>query len=67
MKRCRIDAMFGPTRWAGNKAKELGEGYKINYGLANKEGRFCVGIILSKELKNLVTEENRKKMKEYYG
>ena len=39
------------TRWKGNKARELGEGYKLFYSGANEEGRNGVGIILSKELK----------------
>ena len=47
------------TRWSGNKAKELGDGYKMIYSKAinNRNG---VGIILSKEMKNLVVEMNRK-------
>ena len=48
------------TRWRGNKARELGEGYKLIYSGANKEGRNGVGIILSSEMKNEVIEVNRK-------
>ena len=48
------------TRWRGNKARELGEGYKLIYSGANKEGRNGVGIILSNEMKNEVIEVNRK-------
>ena len=48
------------TRWRGNKARELGDGYKLIYGGTNLEGRNGVGIILSSEMKNLVTEVNRK-------
>ena len=48
------------TRWKGNKAKELGEGYKLVYSGANKEGRNGVGIILSSEMKNGIVEVNRK-------
>ena len=36
------------TRWRGNKAKELGDGYKLIYGGANLEGSNGVGIILSR-------------------
>ena len=48
------------TRWTGDKAKELGDGYKLIYSGANKEGRNGVGIILSKEKKNMITEVYRK-------
>ena len=48
------------TRWRGNKARELGDGYKLIYGGANLEGRNGVGIILSSEMKDLATEVNRK-------
>ena len=44
----------------GNKARELGEGYKLIYGGANKEGRNGVGIILSSEMKKEVIEVNRR-------
>ncbi|XP_068229358.1 uncharacterized protein [Palaemon carinicauda] len=48
------------TRWKGNKAKELGDGYKVYYSRANKPGRNGVGIVLSGELKNAVIEVHRK-------
>ena len=48
------------TRWKGNKAKELGEGYKLIYSGANKECRNGVGIILSREIKEEVIEVNRR-------
>ena len=48
------------TRWKGNKAKELGDGYKLFYSGANEQGRNGVGIVLSGEMKNAVTEINRK-------
>ena len=61
MKRRRVDVLcVQETRWSGNKAKELGEGCKLIYGGANREGRNGVGIILSREMKNLVTVVNRK-------
>ena len=48
------------TRWKGNKAKELGDGYKLIYSGANAVGRNGVGIIVSGELKNTVTDVCRK-------
>jgi len=48
------------TRWTGNKAKELGDGCKLIDGGANNEKRNGIGIILSKDLKDLVTEVNRR-------
>ena len=48
------------TRWKGNKAKELGEGYKLIYSGANKDSRNGVGIILSSEIKNNIIEVNRR-------
>ncbi|KAG8235166.1 hypothetical protein J437_LFUL015206 [Ladona fulva] len=47
------------TRWKGNKAKELAEGYKLYYS-GTKNGRYGVGIILAKELKEGVSEVDRK-------
>ncbi|XP_066969277.1 uncharacterized protein [Macrobrachium rosenbergii] len=47
-------------RWKGNKAKGLGDGYKLYYSGANKQGRNEVGIVLSGELKNTVIEVQRK-------
>ncbi|XP_063590444.1 craniofacial development protein 2-like [Penaeus indicus] len=48
------------TRWTGNKAKELGEGFKLIYGGADNDKRNGIGIILSRDLKDLVTEVNRR-------
>ena len=48
------------TRWKGNKARELGEGYKLFYSGTNEEGRNGVGIVLSKELKESLIGVNRK-------
>ena len=48
------------TRWKGNKAKELGDGYKLFYSGANEQGRNGVGIVLSGEMKNALTEIDRK-------
>ena len=48
------------TRWKGNKAREVGEGYKLYYSGANEEGRNGVGIILSKDLKENTLGVNRR-------
>ena len=46
------------TRWKGAKAREVGERYKFYYyGVEN--GRNGIGIILEKELEELVVEVNR--------
>ena len=61
MKERKVDVLcVQETRWTGNKAKELGDGFKLIYGGANNEKRNGIGIILSKGLKDLVTEVNRK-------
>ena len=44
------------TRWKGNKAKELGEGYKLYYSAATTDGRNGVGIIVSEKIKQYVIE-----------
>ena len=60
MRMRRVDVLcVQETRWSGNKAKELGEGYKLIYGSATNK-KNGVGIILAKELKDLVIEVNRK-------
>ncbi|XP_037773542.1 uncharacterized protein LOC119569459 [Penaeus monodon] len=60
MKPKKVDVLcVQETRWKGNKAKELGEGYKLIYGGANGEGRNGIGIILSRAMKDLVTKVNR--------
>ncbi|KAI5726127.1 hypothetical protein M8J77_024147 [Diaphorina citri] len=48
------------TRWKGGKAKELGEGCKIFYSGANGNGRNGVGIVLDDEMKEKVTQVNRR-------
>ena len=48
------------TRWKGNKARELGEGYKLIYSGANEEGRNGVGIVLSSEMKKEVIEVSKR-------
>ncbi|XP_067132622.1 uncharacterized protein [Centruroides vittatus] len=44
------------TRWKGNKAKVLGEGYKLFVSGANKGGSNGVGIVIDKVLKDSVCE-----------
>ena len=48
------------TRWKGNKARELGGGYKLFYSGANDQGRNGVGIILSEELKESIVSVERR-------
>ena len=61
MKERKVDVLcVQETRWTGNKAKELGDGFKLIYGGANNEKRNEIGIISSRGLKDLVTEVNRK-------
>ncbi|KAI5707434.1 hypothetical protein M8J77_002507 [Diaphorina citri] len=48
------------TRWKGNKAKELGDGYKLFYSGADGRGRNGVGIVLDSEMKTKVTSVNRR-------
>ena len=60
MRRC-VDALcVQETRWKGNKAKEIGEGYKLIYSQATPQGRNGVGVILSKEMKDCVVEVKRR-------
>ena len=60
MKDRKLDVLcIQETRWTGNKAKELGEGFKLIYSGATRNGRNGVGIILSGNLKNYVTEVHR--------
>ena len=47
------------TRWKGNKAKELGEGYKLYCSAATADGRNGVGIIVSEKIKQYVSEVKR--------
>ena len=47
------------TRWKGNKAKEIGAGYKLFYSGCTERGRNGVGIVLAGRLKNCVLEVKR--------
>ena len=61
MERRKIQILLvQETRWIGNKAKEIGAGYKLFYSGGNAQGRNGVGIILAKELKNNVLEVKRR-------
>ncbi|XP_068215887.1 uncharacterized protein [Palaemon carinicauda] len=60
MREKKIDVMcVQETRWKGNKAKEMGDGYKLWHNEANKQGSNGVFIVLSGELKNAVVEVHR--------
>lgn len=43
------------TRWTGNKARTLGDGYKLIYSGAESRGRNGFGIVLDSELQNKLT------------
>ncbi|XP_037787799.1 craniofacial development protein 2-like [Penaeus monodon] len=60
MERRRINILcIQETKWRGEKAKEIGNGYKLfYYGMNNR--RNGVGIILDPEMKKNVLEVNRK-------
>ncbi|KAL1454893.1 hypothetical protein WDU94_009023 [Cyamophila willieti] len=61
MARRRIEILcVQETRWKGDKAKELGDGYKLYYSGSNASGRNGVGIILENDLKSKVTSVVRK-------
>ena len=55
------------TRWKGNKAKELGEGYKLYYSAATADGRNGVGIIVSEKIKQYVTADRLMVLRLVYG
>ena len=60
MKRRRVRILcVQVTRWKKNRAKELGEGYKLYYSAATTEGINGVGIIVSEKIKQYVTEVKR--------
>ncbi|KAI5735913.1 hypothetical protein M8J77_024198 [Diaphorina citri] len=61
MQKRRVDVLcIQETRWKGNKAKQLEEGYKIYYSGADARGRNGVGVILKRELVDNVCEVNRR-------
>ena len=60
MERRRVDILcVQETRWKGNKAREIGSGYKIVYGGADERGRSGVGVVLNKEMKECVVDVER--------
>ncbi|KAK3885049.1 hypothetical protein Pcinc_010703 [Petrolisthes cinctipes] len=48
------------TRWKGNKARELGGGYKLIYRGADERGRNGVGVVLDPQTKVELVEVARK-------
>ena len=55
MDRRKVDILcVQETRWRGNKAKDIGSGYKLLYSGADERGRNGVGIVFSKEMKENV-------------
>ena len=60
MKMRRISILCAQeTRWKGNKAKELGEGYELYYSATTTDGRNGVGIVVCEKIKQYVTEVKR--------
>ncbi|XP_067138146.1 uncharacterized protein [Centruroides vittatus] len=61
MQRKRIDILcVQETRWRGDKAKELGDGYKLFYSSANRNGRNGVGIVVAGRWRSEVLEVYRR-------
>ena len=59
MQRRRIDVMsVQEVRWKGERAREVGEGYKIFY-VGEQSGRNGVGVIVSQSLVDSVVEVKR--------
>ena len=60
MERRKMDVLcVQETRWKGDKARELGDGYKLLYSGANKESRNGVGIVLSNKLRDSIVSIKR--------
>ena len=60
LKRRRVEiACVQETKWKGNKAREIGEGYKLYYSGASTT-RNGVGIILHSEWQDKILEVKRK-------
>ena len=61
MARRRINILcVQETRWKGNKAKELGDGYKLIYSGTDERGRNGVGVVLDQDIKEQLVEVERK-------
>ena len=61
MARRRINILcVQETRWKGNKAKELGDGYKLIYSGTDERGRNGVGVVLDQDIKEQIVEVERK-------
>ncbi|XP_066969173.1 uncharacterized protein [Macrobrachium rosenbergii] len=61
MERRNIDILcVQETRWNGNKAREIGSGFKMLYSGTDERGRCGDGVVLSKEMKENVVEVERK-------
>ena len=61
MERRKVDILCVlETRWRGNKAKDIGSGYKLLYSGADERGRSGIGIVFSKEMKENIVGVERK-------
>ena len=60
MERRKVDILcVQETLWRGNKAREIGGGFKLLYSGTDERGRCGVGVFLSKEMKDEVVEVER--------
>ena len=60
MERRKVNVLcVQETRWRGDKARELGDGYKLLYSGANKENRNGVDIVLSNKLRDSIVSIKR--------
>ncbi|XP_066990470.1 craniofacial development protein 2-like [Macrobrachium rosenbergii] len=61
MERRKIDILcVQETRWKGNKAREIGSGFKMLYSGTDERGRCGVKVVLSKKMKENVVDVERK-------
>merc|ERR1712237_42239 len=60
MERRHMDLCVQETRWKGNKAQEIGNGYKFFYSAADQRGRNGVGIITRPYHKENIINVERK-------
>ncbi|XP_064083057.1 craniofacial development protein 2-like [Macrobrachium nipponense] len=57
----RVDILcVQKTKWRGNKAKDIGNGYNLLHSRADETGRSSVGIVISKEMKENIVGTERK-------
>ena len=61
MKKRKVDILYvQETKWRGNRAKDIGSGYKLLYSGADEIGRNGVRIVFSKDTKKNIVDVERK-------